>query len=108
MPKTHEQIHDVPGRTAISNCSYFTKNISPFLDIHLQPLEPAVKWCIKDTNDILNKLRSLPKLPCDIILCTVDDVRFYPNNPHEEGLSAPRKILNNRKEKYISTDTLVI
>ena len=54
----------------------------------------------------MNKLRSLPKLPSDIILCTVDVVGLYPNIPHEEGLSALRKRLDNRKEKYISTDTL--
>ena len=54
----------------------------------------------------MNKLRSLPKLPSEIILCTVDVVGLYPNIPHEEGLSALRKRLDNRKEKYISTDTL--
>ena len=29
-----------------------------------------------------------------------------PNIPHEEGLSALKKRLNNQMEKYISTDTL--
>ena len=33
-------------------------------------------------------------------------VGLYPNIPHEEGRSALRKRLVNRKEKYISTDTL--
>ena len=66
----------------------------------------AVKSFIKDTNDFLNKLRSLPKLPDHIILCTVDVVGLYPNIPHEEGLSAFREQLDNRMEKYISSDTL--
>ena len=66
----------------------------------------AIKSYIKDTNDFLNKLRSLPKLPDNIILCTVDVVGLYPNIPHEEGLSALRKRLDNRMEKYISSDTL--
>ena len=65
-----------------------------------------MKSYIKDTSDFLNKLRSLPELPSDIILCTVDVVGLYPNIPHEDGLSALRKRLDNRKEKYISTDTL--
>ena len=60
----------------------------------------------KDTNDFLNKLRSLPKLPDNIILCTVDVVGLYPNIPQEEGLSALRKRLDNRMKKYISSDTL--
>ena len=65
----------------------------------------AVKSYIKDTSNFLNKCCSLPKLP-DVILCTVDIVGPYPNNPHEEGLSALRKRLDNQKEKYISSDTL--
>ena len=106
LPKIHKRLHDVPGRPVISDCRYYTENISAFLDFHLQPLAQAVKSYIKDTNDFLNKLRSLPNLPSDIILCTVDIVGFYPNIPHQEGLSALRKRLDNRKEKYNSTDTL--
>ena len=69
--------------------------ISAFLDFHLQPLAQAVKSYIKDTTDFLDKLRSLPKLPDNIILCTVDVVGLYPNIPHEEDLSALRKRLDN-------------
>ena len=54
----------------------------------------------------MNKLRSLPKLAENIILCTVDAVGLYPNIPHEEGLSALRKRLDNQMEKYISSETL--
>ena len=97
----------MPGRPVISNCGYYTESISAFLDFHLQPLAQAVKSYIKDTKDFLNKLlHSLPKLPDNIILCTVDVVGLYPNIPHEEGLSAIRKRLDNRMEKYISSDTL--
>ena len=56
--------------------------------------------------DFLNKLRSLPKLPDNIILCTIDVAGLHPNIQHEEGLSALRKQLDNRFEKYISGDTL--
>ena len=65
-----------------------------------------MKLYIKDTNDFLNKLRSLPKLPGIIILCIVNVVGLYPNIPHKEGLSALRKQLVNRTEKYISSDSL--
>ena len=54
----------------------------------------------------MNKLRSLPKLPGSIILCTVDVVGLYLNIPLEEGLSPLRKRLDNQMEKYISSDTL--
>ena len=33
-------------------------------------------------------------------------VVLYSNIPHEEGLSTLRKRLDNRMEKYISSDTL--
>ena len=79
LPKIHKRLHDVPGRPVISNCGYFTENIYSFLDFHLQPLAREVKSYIKDTNDFLKKLRSLPNLPYDIILCTVDVVGLYPN-----------------------------
>ena len=106
LPKIHKRPDNVPDRPVIYNCGYNTENISAFLDFHRQSLVQAVKSYIKDTNDFLNKLRSLPKLPDNIILCTVDVVGLYPNIPHEEGLSALRKRLDNRMEKYISSDTL--
>ena len=87
LPKIQKRLYDVPGRPVISNCGYYTENISSFLDFHLQPLTREVKSYIKDTNDFLKKLRSLPNLPDDIILCTVDVVGLYLNIPHEEGLS---------------------
>ena len=99
-------MHDVPGRPVISNCGY-TENISCFLDFHLQPLAREVKSYIKDTNDFLKKLSSLPNLPDDIVLCTIDVVGLYPNIPHEEGLSALRKRLDLRQEKHVTTSTQV-
>ena len=37
LPKRHKRLHDVPGRTVISDFGYYTENISSFLDFHLQP-----------------------------------------------------------------------
>ena len=107
LPKIHKRLHDVPGRPVISNCGYYTENISSFLDFNLQPLAREVKSYIKDTNDFLKNLRSLPNLPDDIILCTIDVVGLYPNISHDKGLSALRKRLDLRKEKYVTTSTLV-
>ena len=108
LPKIHKRLHNAPGRPVISNSGYFTENISSFLDHHLQPLAQAVKSHIKDTTEFLKKLRSLPKLPDGIILCTMDVVGLYPNIPHGEDLPALRKRLGTRKEKYVSTDTIIL
>ena len=32
-PKIHKQLHNVPGRPVISDCGYYTENISAFLDL---------------------------------------------------------------------------
>ena len=55
----------------------------------------------------MKKLCSLPNLPYDIILCTVDVFGLHPNIPHEEVLSAMRQRLDLRQEKDITTSTLV-
>ena len=107
LPKIHKRLHDVPGRPAISNCGYYTENISSFLDYHLQPLAQQVKSYIKDTNHFLNRLSSIGKLPQGAILCTVDVVGLYPNIPHSEGLTSLRRVLELKDNKQISSDTLV-
>ena len=84
-------MHNVPGRPVISNGGYYTENISSFLDFHLQRLVRKVKSYIKDTNDFLKKLRSLPNLPDDIIFSAVDVVGLYPKIPHNEALPALRR-----------------
>ena len=96
------KIHEVPERPVISNCGYYTENIS-----HLQPLAQKVKLCIKDTNHFLSKLKSLGKLRQGTILCTIDIVGLYPNIPHSEGLSSLQTFFNLRNNKQISSDTVI-
>ena len=69
--KSLKRLYSVPGRPVISNSSFFTENISTFLDFHLQPLAKEVEPYIKDTNDFLRKLSELPPLKKDVLLCTV-------------------------------------
>ena len=107
LPKIHKRLHDVPGRPVISNCGYYTENISSFLDYHLQPLAQGVKSFIKDTKHFLQKLRNLGKQKHGAILCTIDVVGLYPNIPHEEGLASLRKFLDSRIDKKVTTETLV-
>ena len=107
LPKIHKRLFDVPGRPVISNCSFYTENISAFVDHYLQPLARKVKSYIKDTNDFLLKLKNLSDLPDDFLLCTIDVVGLYPNIPHEDGLTALRRKLDARENKDISTDSLM-
>ena len=107
LPQIYKRLHNVPSRPVLSNSDYYTENISSLLGHHLQPLAQAVKSYIKDTNEFLKYFRSLPKLPDGIILCTMNVVGLHPNIPHQEGLSALRKRLETRKEKYISIGTII-
>ena len=107
LPKIHKRLHNVPGRPVISNSSYFTENISSFLDFHLKSLPQKVESYIQDTNDFLKNIANLPPLPDDLILCAIDAVGLYPNIPHEKGLIAIRKALDTRKDKTISTNSLI-
>ena len=107
LPKIHKRLHNVPGRPVISNCGFFTENISSFLDYHLQPLAQGVRSYIKDTNHFLRKIKNLGKQKDGAILCTIDVVGLYPNIPHEEGLAALRKFLDSRVDKKITTETLL-
>ena len=56
VPKIRWRLENVPGQPIISNCGFYTENLSAFLDFHLQPLAHEVKSYIKDTNDFLKNL----------------------------------------------------
>ena len=107
LPKVQKRMHSVPGRPIISNSGYITENISSFLDYHLQPLAKSVKSYLKDTNDFLAKIRDLPDLPENAILCTIDVVGLYPSIPNNEGLAALKKALDKRENPEVSTATLL-
>ena len=102
LHKIHKHLHNVLGRPVISNCGFYTENISSFLDHHLQPIAQKVNSFIKDTNHFLRKIKSLGQLPEGAILCTIDVVGLYPNMPHEEGLTSLRMFLDARTEKKVT------
>ena len=106
LPKVHKQLHDVPGRPVISNCGFYTENISPLLDFHLQPLAQKVKSYIKDINHFLRIIKELGQLPEGTNLCTIDVVGLYPNILHDEELTFLRDFLDSRVDKQVTTDTL--
>ena len=55
LHKIHEHLHNVLSRPVISNCGFYTENISSFLDHHLQPIAQKVNSFIKDTNHFFTK-----------------------------------------------------
>ena len=58
-------------------------------DYHLQPLvRKRLASFIKDTNDFVNKLRTMGNLPANSSLVTLDVSSLYNNIPHNEGINA--------------------
>ena len=38
LPKIRKRMYDIPGRPVISDCGFYTENISAFLDHQLKPI----------------------------------------------------------------------
>ena len=98
---------DISGRPVISNCGFYTKNMSAFLDDQVKPTDMLVKSYIKDTNDFLKKLRDLEDLPEENIICTIYVAGLYPTIPNKESLRFLRNVLEKRSNNNVSTDTLI-
>ena len=72
----------------------------------MQPLAQKVKSKIKDTNQFLNKIKKIGKLPEGAIISTMDLVCVYPNIPHGEGFVSLCSLSETWDNKQISSDTL--
>ena len=59
-----------------------------------------------DSGDFIKKFKYIDHVPQDAIMVTADVIGLYPNIPHDAGLKAFRKSLDNRENKKISTDDL--
>ena len=105
LTKIHKRLHVVSVGQVVSNCCFYTENISSFLDYHFQPLAQRVESYIKGTNDFLNKTKKIGKLSEGMIPCIMDIVGCYPNIPHGECLACLRKFLETKDNKQILNNT---
>jgi hypothetical protein len=94
LPKIHKQ--DNPGRPIVSANGRPTEKISEFIDFHLRPFVENLPSHIKDNTDYLKKMGNLT-IPEDITLVTMDVISLYTNIPHDDGITACRKIWEQRK-----------
>ena len=78
LPKIHKRVENVPGRPVIPNCGTPTEKESEFLDYHLKPVMQSGRPCIKDSGDLLKKIRNLGCSPENANLVSVDVVGLYP------------------------------
>ena len=82
-----------PGRPIISDCGSESYHISSYIDYHLNPLCSRHASFLKDTYDLLNKVKQI-KMPSDCILMSADVTSLYTNMHLNRTLACARLILN--------------
>ena len=107
LPKIHKRTMNVPGRPVISNNGTATERISEYLDFHLKQIVPEIPHILEDTRDFLKRIADLSDIPENAILVSFDVIGLYPHIPHDDGLKFMKMFLDNRKDKTVSTESLI-
>ena len=103
LPKIHKRLSNVPEKPVISNCGAPTQKVYEFLDSHMQPIIRKGWSHMKDSQDFINKSRTLGKIPDNAILITADVVGLHPSIPHNIRLRALKETLDKREQKKFPT-----
>jgi hypothetical protein len=93
LPKIHKR--GVPGRPICSSNGHPTEHISEFVDDYIKKYATLNESYVRDTQDFIDRVTSLPPLPKDSLLCTLDVTSLYSNIPTEEGIAAVSERLYN-------------
>ena len=104
LPKVHKD--NIPGRPITNAIDSPTSSIAEFVDYQLQPIVQKLKSYIKDTTDFITKLEKIKELPKGAILVTLDVKSLYTNIPHNEGINAVARYLED--DDSVTTSTRVI
>ena len=86
----------VPGRPVISNC----EKVPKFLDSHLQPIMRKGLLCVKNSVDLISKIKWIGSAPENAILVAADVVGLYPSIQHDVGLKALKQALDKQEKKF--------
>ena len=70
LPKIHKKNN--PGRPVVASTNCHTTKISKYVDHYIQPLAQKVLSYIRDTTDLLNKIKNIGKIPENALLVTLD------------------------------------
>ena len=107
--KTHKEGN--PLRLITSCCGTSIERLSALTEFYLKPLAQNLPSFVKDTSDLINKIQALNAekgpLPPGSLLVSWDVVAMFPNIDNNLGISAVRKALDSRKDKFPSTDCIV-
>ena len=73
----------------------------------MQPIMRKACSYLKDSQDFINKLCKLGKIPDNAILVAADVVGLYPSIPHNVRQTALKEALDKQEQKKIPTEDLV-
>ena len=91
LPKIHKLFDKFPPlRPIVSGYNSCTVRLSEYIDSFLLYQAQRCKSYVKDTKDLLNKLKHIPILPKNTFLVTMDVASLYTNIDHDEGAEACR------------------
>ena len=99
LPKIHKPGN--PGRPTVNSIGSITEKISAFVDSHLRQYTPRIPRYIKDTTHFINIMKNIQLDPEDLLV-TIDVSSLYTNIPHNEGIAAINRIMEETR-----TDTLL-
>ena len=94
VPKIHKKNN--PGRPVISSVNCHTTKLSKYVDHFIQPLAKKVKSYIRDTTDLINKIKHIKRIPRNAILVTMDVRSLYSNIKHNDGIAALKECIDKR------------
>ena len=106
--KTHK--NDNPLRLITSCCGTAIENLSAFTEFYLQPLARKQPSFVKDTTDLLNRIKELNKqgpFTEGTLLVSWDVVSMFPNIDNELGLGAVKRALETRDHLLPSTSCIL-
>ena len=63
---------------------------------------------IKDSSDFIKKLKGIKQVPKDAIMVTVDVVGLSPSIPHDVWLEVLSRTLDDRVNRKIDTEDLML
>jgi hypothetical protein len=106
LPKIHKPTRPPPGRPIVSACGSITEKISEFVDFHIRKYVELQHSYIRDTQDFLHKILSIP-VNEHTILATIDVSSLYTSIPHEEGLESLQKVLIEHNHNHPPIECLV-
>lgn len=87
----------------MSTINYPTSKMSKYVDYHLEPLVKTIPSYGKDTNNFLDKMKDIDKVPEEMYPVTVDG---YTNIGNSESIAAAKRALNKQTNKTVATKVI--